>query len=95
MTPKEAQACGRIKTLIATGLIVIILLVVLLFMQASGDFANGILFFFQAILNIHFIVILSILFSLTYLFGGIAGKEIILDKKNLLTTSLKYPVIIF
>ena len=90
MTPQEAQTFGRTKTLKATGLIVAILLVVFMFMQTSGDFANGILFFIEAISNIHFLSILTIIFWLTFLFGGKAGKEIIVDNKNFILTSLKY-----
>jgi hypothetical protein len=50
-------------------------------METRGDFANGILFVSQEISNIHFIVILIILYGLTYVLGGKAGKEIILYKK--------------
>ena len=94
MTPQEAKTFGRTKTLKATGLIVAILIVVFMFMETKGDFANGILFFMEAISNIHFLAILTILFGLTFLFGGIAGKEIILGKKGIILTSLKYSVLI-
>lgn len=94
MTSQEAQTFGRTKTLKATGLIVILLLVVFIFMQTSGDFANGILFFIQAISDIHFLIILTILFGLTYLFGGKAGKEIIIEKKSIMLTSIKYALLI-
>ena len=94
MTAEEAQTFGRIKTLKATGLIVAVLLIVFMFMETRGDFANGILFFMEAIGNIHFVAIMIIVFGLTVLFGGKAGKEIILDKKNFILTSLKYSVLI-
>jgi hypothetical protein len=94
MTPQEAQNIGRTKTLKATGLIVAILLIIFIFNHTMGGFTEGILFVLETILNIHFIVILTILFSLTYLFGGIAGKEILLKKKNRVMTSLKYSVLI-
>jgi hypothetical protein len=94
MTPQEAKTFGRTKTLKATGLIVVILIVVFMFTETRGDFANGILFFMEAISNIHFLAILTILFGLTFLLGGIAGKEIILDKKGIILTSLKYSVLI-
>ncbi|CAN5631659.1 hypothetical protein BH10BAC2_BH10BAC2_14060 [soil metagenome] len=83
MTSKEAQKFGQKKTLQATGILVAILLVVFLFIETNGDFANGFLFFIQAISNIRFLVILSILFGLTYVFGGKAGKEIIIRKRTL------------
>ena len=94
MTKNEAQIIGRTKTLKATGLIVAILLVVFMVLQTRGDFANGILFFMQAITNIHFIVIMSLLFGLTYVFGGFAGKEVILENKSSIWISFKYPVAI-
>jgi len=56
MTPTQAQKFGRRQTLRATGIIVAILLVVFLFMETRGDFANGILFFIEAISNIHLMV---------------------------------------
>ena len=37
---------------------------------------------------------MTILFGLTYVFGGMAGKEIILEKKSILLTSIKYSIII-
>lgn len=94
MTPQEAQTFGRTKTLKATGLIVAILLVVFMLMKTNGDFANGILFFIEAISNIHFLAIMAILFGLTFLFGGMAGKEIILKNKNYVLTSFKYGILI-
>ena len=94
MTSQEAKTLGRTKKLRATGLTVAILIVAFMFMETRGDFANGILFFMEAILNIPFLAILTILFGLTFLFGGIAGKEIILDKKGIILTSLKYSVLI-
>ena len=94
MTPQEAQKIGRTKTLKATAIIVAILLVVFMFMETSGDFANGILFFIEAISNIRFLAILTILFGLTFIFGGMAGKEIILHKRNIALTSIKYVVLI-
>jgi len=94
MTSQEAQTFGITKTLKATGLIVLLLLVVFMFEQTRGDFANGILFFTQAISNIHFLVILIILFGLTFLFGAKAGKEIIIQKKNIVFISVKYVILI-
>ena len=83
MTSHEAQSFGRAKTLKATAFIAGIFLVIFMFMETRGDFANGILFFMEAVTNIHFIIILAILFGLTFFFGGKAGKEIIIDKRLL------------
>ena len=94
MIKKEAQRLGLKTALKATAVIVIILILLLLFGETRGDFANGILFFLRALLNIHTIAIVTILFRLTYLLGARAGVEIIISKKNFLAVALKYAVII-
>jgi hypothetical protein len=92
MTPQEAQSFGREKTLRATSLIAIILIFIAMLVGTSGDFANGILFFIQAITNIHFLAMLTIVFVSTFVFGSWAGKEIIIDNKNNIWISVKYSV---
>ena len=92
MTPREAKTIGRRKTIKATAVIIAILLIVFMIQETRGDFANGILFYIQDITNIHTIAVLTILFGFTFLFGGMAGKEIILDKKNFIVISIKYLV---
>jgi hypothetical protein len=62
--------------------------------ETRGDFANGILFFIRGVVNIHALIILLILFGSTYLFGGQAGEEILMEKKNVLLVVLKYVPII-
>lgn len=74
---------------------VVILLLLLMFLETRGDFANGILFYMRAITNIHSIAILTILFGLTFLFGGKAGKDIILKNRNFILISILYSVIIY
>lgn len=63
--------------------------------ETRGDFANGILFYIQAVTNIHTIAILTIVLGMSFLFGGRAGKKIILDKKNFIVISIMYAVLIF
>jgi len=94
MTSREAQAMGRQKTIKATIVIVVIGLLIIMFLETRGDFANGILFFLQAVTNLYAIAIYIILFGTTFLFGGLAGKEIILGKKNYITVAIKYSVLI-
>lgn len=94
MTQQEAKQLGRTKLLKVTGILVAIFLLILFFTETRGDFANGILFFMQAILNIHFITIVIILFGLTFLLGGKAGKEIIIENANPFVLSAKYALII-
>ena len=94
MTELEIKKFARNKTIKATAILVTILIVLLLFGETRGDFANGILFFMGAIANIHTLIILTILFCLTYFFAGLAGPEIIIKRKNILLTSLKYVILI-
>ena len=80
MTDPEMKKFARSKTLKATALLLIILVVLLLIGETSGDFANGMMFFIEAIASVHTIIVLTILFGLTDLFAGYAGQEIILKK---------------
>ncbi len=94
MNSIEAAKIGREKVLKSTGVVIAIYLLVNIYQETRGDFGNGILFFFQDVLNIYFFIVLSILFILTYIFGGKAGKDIILNKKNIIVTAVKFAVII-
>lgn len=94
MTIKEAKKFARTKTIKATFIILVLLTVLLLVGETSGDFANGILFFLEAIINISTIVFLIVLFGLTYYCAGQAGKEVILEKKNILLITAKYATLI-
>src|SRR5665647_3319059 len=94
MTITEAKKFGRAKTMKATAIVLAILIALLLVSETRGDFANGILFFFQELFNINSIIILGILFGLTYLFGSYAGQEIIIKKRFFLLVSLKYVFVI-
>jgi len=94
VTVLEAKKFARIKAFKATGLVLTILVLLLLIGETSGDFANGILFFIDAIANIHTIIIMTILFGLTYLFAGRAGEEVIIEKQNILIISLKYVILL-
>ncbi len=94
MTELEIKKFARIKTMMATAILLIILTILLLIGETKGDIANGILFFIEAIINVHVLVMLTLLFGLTYFFGGFAGKEIITEKQNALLISLKYVILI-
>src|SRR5688500_11749908 len=95
MTPLEAKTIGRKKTIKATAIITAILLIVYMIQETRGDFANGILFYMQAITNIHTVAVITIFLGLSFLFGGRAGKKIILDKKNFILISAMYTAIIY
>lgn len=74
--------------------ITIALLIVLL-KETNGDFANGILFFISGVFTTPNFILLSIIFGCTFLFGGRAGKAIIIDKKNDVTITIVYVSLTF
>jgi len=94
MTLSEAKKYARNKTLKGTAIILAILILLLLLGETRGDFANGLIFFLDAITNIHTIIIIILLFGLTYYFAGNAGESIIIEKQNILLVSLKYTTLI-
>lgn len=94
MTLEEAKAYGRNQALKKTAIVVLLLMLYPLYVETKGDFANGILFFMDAILSVRFIGILVILFGLTFIFGKRAGVAIIIDQKNFVPVAIKYAVII-
>ena len=94
MTDIEIKRFARSKAINATVVLLTVLIVLLLIGETRGDFANGILFFMEAIANIHTLIVLTILFGLTYLFAGHAGQEIIIERQNIFLISLKYVVLI-
>lgn len=95
MTPHQAQSAGRSKTIKATLVCIAIPLLILLFQETKGDFANGILFYMAYVFTPFSFTILAIILGLTFLFGGKAGKEIIIGKKNFIITSIKYVLLIY
>jgi len=94
MTLEEAKAYGRNQALIKTAIVVVVLLLLFMYQQTQGDFANGFLFFMDAILSVRFIGILVILFGLTFIFGKRAGVAVIIEQKNFVPIAFKYAVII-
>jgi hypothetical protein len=94
MTPQESQSAGRSKTIKATLVCIAIPLLILLFQETKGDFANGILFYMAYVFTPFSFTILAIILGLTFLFGGKAGKEIIIGKKNFIIISIKYVLLI-
>ena len=58
--------------------------------ETRGDFANGILFYLAGELNPVVILGYAILFSGIYFLGRMAGKEILILRKNFVWVGLKY-----
>jgi hypothetical protein len=86
----DAKKIGRREILKATGIVIVILLFVFFLVETSGDFANGILFFLDALLNVESLIAILLLFSSTFYLSGLAGTEIIIKKRNYILISLKY-----
>lgn len=94
MTEVEIKKIARTKILTGTAALLAILVLLLLIGETRGDFANGILFFIELFANIHTVVILLILFGLSYLFAGYAAKEITIEKQHIILVSVKYVIVI-
>ena len=94
MTLAEAKSAGWTSLFKGTLIVVCILVALLLIGETRGDFANGILFFLAATVNVNSLIIMAILFGLTYLFSGPAVTEILVKKKNTLLVTIKYVALI-
>lgn len=94
MNNQTAISIGRRITSKATAILVAVMLLILMIGQTYGDFANGILFFLEAVLTINTLVLLIIVFGLTYILGGVAAEAVIIKKKNFIATGIICAVII-
>ena len=94
MTIPEAKTIGRTKTIKATLIPISLFVLLLLVQETEGDFANGILFFLSALFNRYTVLLFLIVLGLTYLCSGNAGKEIIVNKKNIVLITFKYATLI-
>ena len=94
MTLAEAKSVGWTSLFKGTLIVLCILFTLLLIGETRGDFANGILFFLAAIVNVNSIIIMILLFGLTYLFSGLAVTEILIKKRNILLVTIKYVTLI-
>jgi hypothetical protein len=90
MDIKQAESLGRRESLTLTLYLFLIGELIMLFLTTSGDFANGILFFIQGHMNIHYLVMVTILFALTYFLGQRNGKEILILGRHFFLTPFKY-----
>ena len=59
-------------------------------LETRGDFANGIIFFIEGHKNVHYLVMVSILFTVTYFVGRRNGKEILILGRHFYLTPFKY-----
>lgn len=94
MTVQDARRLGVSKIFKATIVAVIILFVILLLVTTQGDFANNIIFFWAATFNSFILGALGIMLGMTYLFAGIAGRQIIIKKQLFWIPAIIYPCLI-
>jgi hypothetical protein len=59
-------------------------------LQVDRDVANGIIFFIGQHMNIHYLIMVAILFTVTNLVGQKNGKEVLILRRNFFITPFKY-----
>lgn len=89
-----ASKIGFGKTFVATLIAFALLEIIFLVIETRVDFANGVIFFLNTQLNYQFGIMLIIIFLLTGIFGGVAGKEIMIRRKNYVGVAIKYSLAI-
>ncbi len=94
MTLAEAKSIGWTSLFKGTLIVLCILVVLLLIGETKGDFANGILFFLAALVNVNSMIIMLLLFGLTYIFSGLAVTDILIKKRNTLLVTIKFVTLI-
>jgi hypothetical protein len=90
MSIELAEKSGRRETLKWTLYTFLIMELVFMLIETSGDFANGIIFFIEGHKNVHYMVMVTILFGVTYLLGQRNGKEILILGRHFFVTPFKY-----
>ena len=94
MNQAQARNYARKRTMGATFIVLALLLFLSFLGEVKGDFPNGLLLFLGAVINVHFLAILAIIFTLTFVFSGMAGREIILQQRKFPPVALKYALLI-
>ncbi len=90
MTSDTAKQTGRKKAIIAQLVAMTILEFFWFLTEAGGDWANGLIFFIDAQMNLDVLFFFILLFGITYFFGGKAGERIFNDPGKYLWTGIKY-----
>lgn len=90
MTPDTAKQTGRKKAIVTQVVAMAILEFFWFFTEAGGDWANGLIFFIDAQMNLEVLLFFVLLFAITYFFGGKAGVRIFNDPGRYLWTGIKY-----
>ena len=90
MDIEQAKKIGQNETLKWTLYIFLIGELVFMFFETRGDFANGIIFFIAKHQNIHYLVMVTLLFAVASFVGGRNGKEILVLGRHFFITPFKY-----
>ena len=90
MDIEQAKKIGKNETLRWTLYIFLIGELFFMFLETRRDFANGIIFFIEAHQNIHYLVMVVILFSVTVFVGERNGKEILIQERHFFITPFKH-----
>ena len=90
MSIEQAKSLGQKETLKWTLYIFLVCELVAMLFEISGDFANGIIFFIGQHMNIHYLIMVAILFTVTNLVGQKNGKEVLILRRNFFITPFKY-----
>jgi hypothetical protein len=90
MNIEQAKKIGQRETLKWTLYTFLIGELIFMFLETRGDFANGIIFFIEGHKNIHYLVMVAILFTVTYFSGQRNGTEILILGRHFYITPFKY-----
>ncbi|MBI3220534.1 MAG: hypothetical protein HYZ44_13555 [Bacteroidetes bacterium] len=90
MTIEQAKNVGQRETLKCTLYTYLGGELIFLVLMVGADFANGIIFFIDGHRNIHFLAMVTILFSVTYFAGQQNGKDILILGSHFFLTPFKY-----
>jgi hypothetical protein len=90
ITKKQAYNLGGRKALQGFLAVFIIFELFLLLLETRGDFANGILFFISAQADSFTLGFYGLILLLSFLFGRLAGKIILIDNKNHILIALLF-----
>jgi len=93
MTPKQTKIIGLRYSFFSALYIFVLYEIILLITETSGDFANGILFFFDLQMNFYSATVYATIFLSFSLLGSNAGYRIIIKKASPIKLSIFYSLV--
>jgi hypothetical protein len=94
ITKKKAHNLGGRKALQCFFVVFALFEAFMLLIETDGDFANGILFFISNQSDSFTLSVYALALLLSFFFGRLAGKKILIDNKNHIQIALLYAVTI-